>query len=116
MKWKCENEIPPKEVSSAIKMWVEYFQTALFEGITENRVAQLMTPVARDHAWIYHGGTGMRSRLYMIDDYVQARFDFDYQDVLVSYAIYARQEGWLKGPRSVLLHGFEASDVELLFP
>ena len=103
----------PEEV---IKMWIQHFQTTLFQGISEQDIAKLMTPVARDHAWIYYGASGRHSRLYLIDDYLQARFDFDHQDVLLSYAVYKTAEGWLKGPDGVLLRGAEAPDAELLFP
>jgi hypothetical protein len=107
------NEITPE---AAIKMWIKHFETVLFQGISEQEIAKLMAPVACDDAWIYHGGTGQRSRLYKIDDYVQARFDFDVQDVLISYAVYQLRGGWLKGPDGILLRGFEAPDAELLFP
>jgi len=100
----------------AITIWIRHFQTTLFQGMTEEETAKLMTPVARDDAWIYHGGSGRRSRLYLIDDYLQARFDFDHQDVLLSYAVYKKSESWLKGPDGVLLRGAEAPDAELLFP
>jgi|GraSoiStandDraft_36_1057302.scaffolds.fasta_scaffold300004_2 hypothetical protein len=100
----------------AITIWIRHFQTTLFQGISEPEIAKLMTPVARDDAWIHYGGTGRRSRLYLIDDYLQARFDFDHQDVLLSYAVYKTAEGWLKGPDGVLLRGAEAPDAELLFP
>jgi len=107
------NETAPEE---AIKMWIKHLQTVLFRGISEPEIGKLMAPVARDSAWIYHGGTGKRSRLYKIDDYVQARFDFDVQDVLISYAVFPLKAGWLKGPDGILLGGFEAPDAELFFP
>lgn len=107
------NEMKPEE---AIKMWINHFQITLFQSTSEQEVAKLMAPIARDDAWIFHGGSGRRSRLYMIDDYLQARFDFDQRDLLLSYAVYESREGWLKGPDGVLLGGYSASDAELLFP
>jgi len=113
---KFENDIPGEDISSAVKMWVDYLQPNLSKGITQDEIEQLMVSASRDKAWIYYGGSGRRSRLYMIDDYVQARFDFDDRDVLISYSVYPRPGGWLKGPGGVLLRGSETPEAELLFP
>lgn len=60
-----------KSAHNAQKYGVIHFQTALFEGITEHDVAQLMASVARDDAWMYYSGAGMRSRLYRLQNVAQ---------------------------------------------
>jgi hypothetical protein len=116
MELEHENEITLEMVSSAIIKWINHFQATLFEGTTEHEVAHILGSGVRDKAWIYHGGSGRRSRLYMIDDYVQARFDFDDQDLVVAYAVFAQKGGWLRGPGGALLYSPEPADIELWVP
>jgi hypothetical protein len=103
------------EISNAINLWINHFRTTLFQGASEQEIAKLMAPIARDNAWMYHGGSGNRSRFYMIDDYLRVRFDFDRRDLLLSYTVYESKEGWLKGPDGVLLNG-DSAVGELQFP
>jgi hypothetical protein len=110
------HKAPNSVIKEAIDAWIRHLQTSLFPGISEKEIAELVGPVARDDAWIYQGGSGRRSRLYRIDDYLQARFDFDDQDQLLSYAVYESRENWLKGPDGTLQWGFQTSDIELWFP
>jgi hypothetical protein len=116
MKTIRKSEADEKTLEEAIQLWIRHLQTALFQGISEPEIAGLMAEAARDTASIHHGGSGNHSRFFLIDDFLQARFDFNRQDVLLSYAVYESKEGWLKGPDSVLLRGHEGSDAELLFP
>jgi hypothetical protein len=103
-------------IKEAIVAWREYFQTSLSQESSEQQIAQLMSGIARDDAWIPYGGSGRHSRFYLIDDYLQARFDFDHNDLLQSYSVYETKEGWLKDPQGILLSGSAAPDAELLIP
>ncbi len=110
MEQNSEKGVTPEE---AIEMWIKHLEATLFKGISEQDVEKLMAPVSRDKAWIYLGGSGKRSQIYMIDSYLQIRFDFNYQDFLESYTVNLSRKGWLKGPGGILLEGFDASDARL---
>jgi len=103
------------EVDEAIARWVRSLEATVTTATTAEEIATRLLPVARDDAWVIYGSSGRRSRLFLIDDQVQVRFDFDHKDQLVAYSV-QRKTNWLKGPDGVLLEGFHVPDEELLFP
>ena len=102
-------------VEEAIARWVQRLDATLTTATTAEEIATRMLPIARDDAWVIYGSSGRSSRLFLIDDQVQVRFDFDHKELLVSYSVH-RKTNWLKGPDGVLLEGFDVPDEELLFP
>ena len=106
----------PGAIKEAIVAWLEYFQASLSQETSEQEIARQMSGIARDDAWMPHGGSGRLSRFYLIGDYLEARFDFDHDHLLRSYSIYETREGWLKGPDGILLSGYSAADAELVIP
>jgi hypothetical protein len=105
----------PPQLAAVVQRWLEHLGTVLFPGITENQIEEMMRPASQDSAWVAHGGSGRRSRFYLVDDRVQARFDFDGQGTLSSYAVHPRREPWVKAPDGTLLQGGDAPDVPILF-
>ena len=104
------------EIQDAIRRWMQHLDSTLTAAMPEAEITTRMSPLARDSAWIPYGGTGRHSRLFLIDDYVQVRFDFDAGERLVSYSVYERKNAWLKSPDGTLLSGSDAPDAELRFP
>lgn len=103
------------QVVATVQRWLEHLGTVLFPGITEDQIEEMMRPASRDSAWVAHGGSGRRSRFYLVDELVQVRFDFDGQGALASYAVHPRREPWQKAPDGTLLQGGDAPDVPMLF-
>lgn len=68
-------------------------------------VEAVAAPVARDRAWLVHGGSGRRALQVLIDDHLQASFEFDAGDSLVAFSVFERRATWLKRPGNVLVHG-----------
>lgn len=103
-------------IQDAIQRWRQHLDSTLTAEMPEAEIINRMSPLARDSAWIPYGGTGRRSRLFLVDDCVQVRFDFDAGERLVSYSVYEHKNAWLKSPDGTLLSGFDAPDAELSFP
>ncbi|HEV8579160.1 MAG TPA: hypothetical protein VGX68_08755 [Thermoanaerobaculia bacterium] len=103
------------QVAASVQRWLEHLGAVLFPGIMEDQIEEMMRPVSRDSAWLAHGGSGRRSRFYLVDEPVQVRFDFDGQGVLTSYAVHPRREPWRKAPDGTLLQGGDAPDVPIHF-
>jgi hypothetical protein len=108
------SDIPP-DVTAAVRRWLDHLEATLDKGISASAVNEIMVPLARDSAWLPYGGSGRWSRFYLIDDCLQAQFDFNERDVLDSYSVYPHQEEWLKAPDGTLLRGFETAGAELRF-
>jgi hypothetical protein len=103
-------------IENAVRMWTAHLRTVLSRGMSPEDIARLMVAISWDHAWLYYGSSGRRSRLYAIDDYLQLRFDFDADDALLSYAILASAKRWLKAPDGALLHDIDHNTADLQFP
>lgn len=103
------------QVAATVQRWLEHLGAVLFPGIMEDRIEEMMRPASRDSAWVAHGGSGRRSRFYLVDDRVQTRFDFDGQGALTSYAVHSRREPWVKAPDGTLLQGADAPDAPIFF-
>jgi hypothetical protein len=106
---------PSPQATATMQRWLDHLGAVLVPGITENQIDEMMRPVSRDRAWRAHGGSGRRSHFYLLDDLVQARFDFDGQGALTSYAVHPRREPWVKAPDGTLLEGADAPDAPLIF-
>lgn len=111
---KNNEKLYSSDVQSALMKWSDYLQKE-FKLKNLDKVEQIISPLSRDRAWMYHGGSGNRSLFYLIDDCVQLRFDFDLHDTLISCAVFPKTEAWLKAPDGTLLKGGETYESDILF-
>ncbi|WP_299222276.1 hypothetical protein [uncultured Aquimarina sp.] len=102
------------EIAKVIAMWVTYLE----EKHTNSSLTEIEKSIgllARDRAWVYHGGSGNSSLFYLMDDCIQIRFDLDIEDTLISFCVFPKSEAWIKSPEGILIKGGEALDSDTIF-
>lgn len=111
---KKEKKLSSIKMLSSIPEWINYLEKKLSNLTTLKQIEELFFQLAKDSAWIYNGGSGNRSRFFLIDNKIQFRFDFDRNDYLISFAVFPQSKKWTKTSDGILVSAEEISKSDLI--
>lgn len=91
-------------IRTAISLWDHYFQERVKKGDDASKVREAASPRSLDWGKITFGGTGNYALRFKLDDFMQAEFQFDASNKLLSHRIFRQPESWIKDPDGNILY------------
>ena len=103
-RFKLRNYSEPA-ITRSVKAWQSFFSKKLPPETDLKDVLSTMQPLCRDWGWIPIGGSGLRTFIFLIDDFSEVRAEIDVNDKLEQITIATRERGskWLKFPDHMII-------------